>query len=42
MELTEQEKDLIQMTRNFRRARPNGEDEMIYYIYQLVDELLHD
>lgn len=32
MELTEKEKDLIEMIRNFRSARPNGAKEMEYYI----------
>ncbi len=42
MELTEKEKDLIEMIRNFRSARPNGAKEMEYYIRQLLDELLEE
>ncbi|WP_300828744.1 hypothetical protein [uncultured Rikenella sp.] len=42
MELTEKEKDLIEMIRNFRSARPNGAKEMEYYIRRLLDELLEE
>lgn len=42
MELTEKEKDLIQMIRNFRRARPNGEEEMAVYIHEILLELLYE
>ena len=40
MTLTEKEKDLIEMIRNFRRARPNGAEELEFYIKRLLDELL--
>lgn len=40
MILTDKEKDLIQMIRNFRAARPNGAREIKYYILQLLNELL--
>lgn len=42
MYLTEKEKDLIEMIRNFRAARPNGAEEIHYYILQLLDELLNE
>lgn len=42
MVLTEKEKDLIEMIRNFRRARPNGAEELEYYIRKLLDELLEE
>lgn len=42
MELTKKEKDLIEMIRNFRRARPNGEREIEAYIHQLLLELLYE
>lgn len=42
MELTDKEKDLIEMIRNFRRARPNGAKEFRHYIIGLVHELLED
>ncbi len=42
MILTEKEKDLIEMIRNFRAARPNGAEEIQYYILQLLDELLNE
>ena len=42
MELTEKEKDLIQMIRNFRSARPNGAREIKYFIIQILSELLDD
>lgn len=40
--LTNKEKDLIEMIRNFRSARPNGAREMKFYIEQLLDELLYE
>lgn len=40
MTLNEKEKDLIEMIRNFRAARPNGEREIEFYIRRLLDELL--
>lgn len=42
MELTQKEKDLIEMIRNFRRARPNGEREIETYIHELLLELLYE
>lgn len=42
MELTDKEKDLIEMIRNFRSARPNGAKEFEYYIRQLLDELMYE
>lgn len=42
MELTEKEKDLIEMIRNFRSARPNGAKEIKYYIMQQLEELLYE
>lgn len=42
MELNQKEKDLIEMIRNFRSARPNGATEIEYYIRQLLDELLFE
>ena len=41
-ELTNKEKDLIEMIRNFRSARPNGANEMKFYIERLLDELLYE
>lgn len=41
-ELTQNEKDLIEMIRNFRSARPNGAKEIKYYIMQLLDQLLYE
>ena len=42
MELTDKEKDLIEMIRNFRRARPNGEREIELYIHEILLELLYE
>lgn len=42
MQLTDKEKDLIEMIRNFRAARPNGAEEIQYYIFQLLEELLNE
>ena len=39
MELTDKERDLIEM---IRKARPNGAVELEFYIRQLLDELLDD
>lgn len=42
MELTQKEKDLIEMIRNFWRVRPNGEREIELYIYEILLELLYE
>lgn len=42
MTLTEKEKDLIEMIRNFRRARPNGAEELEFFIRKLLEELLEE
>ena len=42
MDLTPKEKDLIEMIRNFRSARPNGAKEFEYFIQQLLDELMYE
>lgn len=42
MKLTEKGKDLIEMIRNFRAAQPNGAEEMQYYIFRLLEELLNE
>ncbi len=39
MKLTEKEKELIEAIRNYRKAFPNGQSELWYYINQLVAEL---
>ena len=41
-ELTEQEDELIEAIRNYRRAYPNGSKELEYYVRMLLDEVLHD
>lgn len=40
MKLTEKEKDLIEAIRNYRKAYPNGEQELRFYIEMLVAELM--
>nr|DAI20152.1 MAG TPA: hypothetical protein [Caudoviricetes sp.] len=39
-ELTEQEWDLIQAIRNYKRAYPNGSRNLLAYIYELLARLL--
>ena len=41
-QLTEQENELIEAIRNFRRAFPNGRKELEYYARTLFDEALYD
>ena len=40
MELTEEEKDLIESIRNYRKAYPNGSQDLEQYILGLVYELM--
>lgn len=39
-EITEKEWDLIDSIRNYHKAFPNGTDEIEYYIYKTLEELL--
>lgn len=39
-ELTEKEWDLIEAIRNYKRAYPNGKEELEWYIEILLNELL--
>lgn len=41
IELSEQEYDIIESGRNYRRSRPNGDPEILYYIERLFEEWLH-
>ena len=38
--LTELEAELIEAVRNFKRAYPNGKDELEWYCQKLFDELM--
>jgi hypothetical protein len=40
MELTDKEEELIQAIRNYRRAYPNGQKNLEFYIMDLVYELM--
>ena len=42
MKLTEKEKELIEAIRNYRKAFPNGQEALTYYIQQLVAELMDE
>ena len=42
MDYNEEEKDLIQAIRNYRRAYPNGQKELEHYIMDLVYELMEE
>ncbi len=39
-EITEQEWELISAIRNYKRAYPNGAKSILFYIMQLLDNLL--
>jgi len=39
-EITEQEWELIEAIRNYKRAYPNGSKGLLFYITQLLDNLL--
>lgn len=38
--LTEKELELIRAIRNYQKSYPNGYPQMVYYIQQIVDELI--
>ena len=38
-EITEQENDLIEAIRNYRKSYPNGKKELLYYAQVLFEEL---
>jgi len=40
MQLTDLEAELIQAIRNYKKAYPNGKDELEWYIQGLIDQLL--
>lgn len=40
-EITEEENDLIEAIRNYRRAYPNGKKELLYYAKQVFEELIY-
>ncbi len=40
IKLTEKEEELITAIRNYRKSYPNGYPQMIYYIEQLLAELI--
>ncbi len=40
LEVTQQEADLIETIRNYKKSYPNGEPELEWYIRNLLDELL--
>lgn len=42
MELTDNEEELIQAIRNYRRAYPNGQRNLEIYIMDLVYELMEN
>lgn len=42
MELTEKEKDLIEAIRNYKRAYPNGQKQLLYFAQQLFEEMIYD
>lgn len=39
MNLTEEEAELINAIRNYRRSFPNGHPQLLYYAQQIFDEL---
>lgn len=41
-ELTEKEKELIEAIRNYKKAFPNGEKQLMYYINEVLAELLDE
>lgn len=41
-ELTDKEKDLIEAIRNYKKAYPNGQKELLYFAQQLFEELIYD
>lgn len=40
MRMTDEEKDLIALIRNYRNAYPNGEAQLRYEIYRTLEELM--
>ena len=40
--LTEKEKELIEAIRNYKKAYPNGEQELRFYINQVLAELMDE
>jgi hypothetical protein len=38
--LTEDERDLIEAIRNFRKSYPNGYPELLWYVQELFDKLI--
>jgi hypothetical protein len=38
--LTEDERDLIESIRNFRKSYPNGYPELLWYVQELFDKLI--
>lgn len=40
IELTEQEEELIRAIRNYQRSYPNGYPQLLYYIQELLDNLI--
>lgn len=41
-ELTEQGNDLIEAIRNYKKAYPNGQKELLHYAQAIFDELIYD
>ena len=39
-QLSPEEADLIEAIRNLRKSYPNGYDEQLYYIQQLLDDMV--
>lgn len=39
-QLTPEEADLIEAIRNLRKSYPNGYDEQLYYIQQMLDDMV--
>lgn len=40
LHLTPEEADLIEAIRNLRKSFPNGFDEQLYYIQQMLDDMV--
>lgn len=40
MKLSDDEKDLIAAIRNYRKAYPNGQDQLRFYAQRLFDDLM--
>lgn len=40
MDLTETEEDLIMAIRNYQNSFPNGYPQLLWYIQQILDELI--